>query len=164
MKLVQAIRKEIKHSFDNLRNEKLKYSLLQAIPFWIGSVITGTIAVIYAQLFVWGEKVMNLIFDWNGWMIFIIAPIGFVLSWWLIQKFAPYAKGSGIPQVMAAVELANPKENSKIKHLLSLKILIIKILSSLALILGGGARLQDPYFGKSTNIFQIGGPKFQRKT
>ena len=66
MKLVQAIRKEIKHSFDNLRNEKRKYSLLQAIPFWIGSVITGTIAVIYAQLFVWGEKVMNLIFDWNG--------------------------------------------------------------------------------------------------
>lgn len=156
MKLVQAIRKEIKHSFDNLRNEKLKYSLLQAIPFWIGSVITGTIAVIYAQLFVWGEKVMNLIFDWNGWMIFIIAPIGFVLSWWLIQKFAPYAKGSGIPQVMAAVELANPKENSKIKHLLSLKILIIKILSSLALILGGGA------IGREGPTIQIAGSVFRK--
>ncbi len=156
MKLVQAIRREIKHSFDNLRNEKLKYSLLQAIPFWIGSVITGTIAVIYAQLFVWGEKVMNLIFDWNGWMIFIIAPIGFVLSWWLIQKFAPYAKGSGIPQVMAAVELANPKENSKIKHLLSLKILIIKILSSLALILGGGA------IGREGPTIQIAGSVFRK--
>jgi hypothetical protein len=33
----------------------------------------------YAQIFAWGENLMNFIFDWHAWMIFIIAPIGFVL-------------------------------------------------------------------------------------
>jgi H+/Cl- antiporter ClcA len=31
------------------------------------------------------------------------------------KRICPNAKGSGIPQVMAAVELANPKEHKKIR-------------------------------------------------
>ncbi|MBH1959644.1 MAG: chloride channel protein [Flavobacteriia bacterium] len=150
------LRRSIKKSFDNLQNEKLKHNLLQAVPFWIGSLITGVIAVMYAQMFTWGEKVMNLIFDWNAWMIFIIAPIGFVLSWWLVKEFAHYAKGSGIPQVMAAVELANPKEHTKIRNLLSLKIIVFKILSSLALVIGGGA------VGREGPTIQIAGSVFRK--
>ncbi|UOE40072.1 chloride channel protein [Chryseobacterium suipulveris] len=156
LKIPRFIRKGLKNSFDNLRNEKLKHNLLQAIPFWIGSVITGIIAVMYAKLFVWGENLMNYILDWNAWMIFIIAPVGFVLSWWLVKEFAPYSKGSGIPQVMAAVELANPKEHTKIRHLLSLKILVFKILSSLALIIGGGA------IGREGPTIQIAGSVFRK--
>ena len=150
------LRRSIKKSFDNLQNEKLKHNLLQAVPFWIGSVITGVIAVMYAQMFTWGEKLMNLIFDWNAWMIFIIAPVGFVLSWWLVKEFAPYSKGSGIPQVMAAVELANPKEHTKIRHLLSIKIIVFKILSSLALVIGGGA------VGREGPTIQIAGSVFRK--
>ena len=156
LRLFIYFRRSIKKSFDNLRNEKLKHNLLQAIPFWIGSLITGVFAVMYAKIFMWGEKLMNLIMDWNSWMIFIIAPIGFVLSWWLIKEFAPYAKGSGIPQVMAAVELANPKEHTKIRNLLSLKILVFKILSSLALIIGGGA------IGREGPTIQIAGSVFRK--
>lgn len=156
LRLFIYFRRSIKKSFDNLRNEKLKHNLLQAIPFWIGSLITGVFAVMYAKIFMWGEKLMNLIMDWNSWMIFIIAPIGFVLSWWLVKEFAPYAKGSGIPQVMAAVELANPKEHTKIRNLLSLKILVFKILSSLALIIGGGA------IGREGPTIQIAGSVFRK--
>lgn len=156
LRLFIYFRRSIRKSFDNLRNEKLKHNLLQAIPFWIGSLITGVFAVMYAKIFMWGEKLMNLIMDWNSWMIFIIAPIGFVLSWWLVKEFAPYAKGSGIPQVMAAVELANPKEHTKIRNLLSLKILVFKILSSLALIIGGGA------IGREGPTIQIAGSVFRK--
>ncbi|MGZ5209596.1 MAG: chloride channel protein [Kaistella sp.] len=156
LRIFVYLRRSIKKSFDNLQNEKLKHNLLQAIPFWIGSLITGVLAVMYAQIFTWGEKLMNLIFDWNAWMIFIIAPIGFVLSWWLVKEFAPYAKGSGIPQVMAAVELANPKEHTKIRHLLSLKIIVFKILSSLALVIGGGA------VGREGPTIQIAGSVFRK--
>ncbi len=156
LRIFVYLRRSIKKSFDNLQNEKLKHNLLQAIPFWIGSLITGFIAVMYAQMFTWGEKLMNLIFDWNAWMIFIIAPTGFVLSWWLVKEFAPYSKGSGIPQVMAAVELANPKEHTKIRHLLSIKIIIFKILSSLALVIGGGA------VGREGPTIQIAGSVFRK--
>ncbi|MCQ9633752.1 chloride channel protein [Chryseobacterium sp. WG14] len=156
LKILAFIRRSVKKSFDNIRNEQLKYNLLQAIPFWIGSVITGFFAVLYAKIFAWGENLMNLIFDWHAWMIFIIAPAGFVLSWWLVKEFAPNAKGSGIPQVMAAVELANPKEHKKIRSLLSLKIIFFKILSSVILVIGGGA------VGREGPTIQIAGSVFRK--
>ncbi|WP_454045578.1 chloride channel protein [Chryseobacterium sp. Marseille-Q8038] len=156
LKIFILIKKSIKNSFDNIRNEQLKHNLLQAIPFWIGSVITGFFAVMYAQVFAWGEHLMNFIFDWHAWMIFIIAPVGFVLSWWLVKEFAPNAKGSGIPQVMAAVELANPKEHRKIRNLLSIKIIFFKILSSVILVIGGGA------VGREGPTIQIAGSVFRK--
>lgn len=154
--IIVYLRQSLKKSFDNLHNDKLKHNLLQAIPFWIASLITGVCAVFYAKIFTWGEQLMNLIFDWNPLMIFIIAPVGFVVSWWLVKEFAPYSKGSGIPQVMAAVELANPKEHTKIRHLLSLKIIVLKILSSLALVIGGGA------VGREGPTIQIAGSVFRK--
>ncbi|PWW25360.1 MULTISPECIES: chloride channel protein [unclassified Chryseobacterium] len=156
LKIFALIKKSLKNSFDNIRNEQLKHNLLQAIPFWIGSVITGFFAVMYAQIFAWGEHLMNFIFDWHAWMIFIIAPVGFVLSWWLVKEFAPNAKGSGIPQVMAAVELANPKEHRKIRNLLSIKIIFFKILSSVILVIGGGA------VGREGPTIQIAGSVFRK--
>ncbi|QRA42936.1 chloride channel protein [Chryseobacterium cucumeris] len=156
LKIFVLIKRSLKNSFDNIRNEQLKHNLLQAIPFWIGSVITGFFAVMYAQVFAWGEHLMNFIFDWHAWMIFIIAPVGFVLSWWLVKEFAPNAKGSGIPQVMAAVELANPKEHRKIRNLLSIKIIFFKILSSVILAIGGGA------VGREGPTIQIAGSVFRK--
>ncbi|KMQ59015.1 chloride channel protein [Chryseobacterium sp. BLS98] len=156
LKILFLIRKGLKKSFDNIRNEQLKNNLLQAIPFWIGSVITGFFAVMYAKIFAWGEHLLNFIMNWNAWMIFIIAPIGFVLSWWLVKEFAPNAKGSGIPQVMAAVELANPKEHTKIRSLLSLKIIVFKIISSVVLVIGGGA------VGREGPTIQIAGSVFRK--
>lgn len=155
-KILLQIRKGLKKSFDNIRNERLKHNLLQAIPFWIGSVITGFFAVMYAKIFAWGEKLLNLILNWHDWMIFIIAPIGFVVSWWLVKEFAPNAKGSGIPQVMAAVELANPKEHKLIRSFLSLKIIVFKILSSVILVIGGGA------VGREGPTIQIAGSVFRK--
>ena len=155
LKIFVYLRQSFKTAFDNLHNEKLKNNLLQAIPFWIGSVITGIFAVLYAQIFLWGEKLMNLMMDWQAWSIFIMAPVCFVLSWWLVKKYAPYAKGSGIPQVMAAVELANPKEHHKIKYLLSVKIIIFKMLSSVILVIGGGA------IGREGPTIQIAGSVFR---
>ncbi|MGG5207815.1 chloride channel protein [Chryseobacterium sp. MIQD13] len=156
LKIFSLIRKGLKKSFDNIRNEQLKNNLLQAIPFWIGSVITGFFAVMYAKIFAWGENLLNFIMNWHAWMIFIIAPIGFVLSWWLVKEFAPYSKGSGIPQVMAAVELANPKEHTKIRSLLSLKIIVFKIISSVVLVIGGGA------VGREGPTIQIAGSVFRK--
>jgi len=155
-RILVSIRKGLKKSFDNIRNEQLKQNLLQAIPFWIGSVITGFFAVMYAKIFSWGENLLHFILDWHNWMIFIIAPIGFVLSWWLVKEFAPNAKGSGIPQVMAAVELANPKEHKKIRSLLSLKIIVFKIISSVILVIGGGA------VGREGPTIQIAGSIFRK--
>ncbi len=155
-KILLFIRKVLKKSFDNIRNERLKQNILQAVPFWIGSIITGLIAVLYAQVFAFGEEMLHKILDWHLWMIFILAPTGFVFSWWLVKKYAPFAKGSGIPQVMAAVDLANPKDNHLIKRLLSFRILIVKIISSFVLVSSGGA------VGREGPTIQIAGSVFRK--
>lgn len=146
----------LKRLFDQIRNEKLKQNLLLAIPFWLASLITGVIAVFYAKTFVIAEKLTTIIFNYHGWLLFIVSPVCFVLSWWLVRKFAPHSRGSGIPQVMAAVELANPKNNSKIKKLLSFRIIIIKFLSSIVMAIGGGV------IGREGPTIQIAGSVFRK--
>lgn len=154
-KILRYLRYRIKHAFDNIRNEQLKHNMLQAIPFWVASFLTGIAAVMYAKLFQWAEDALQFILKWNALAIFVVAPAGFVLSWWLVKKYAPYAKGSGIPQVMASIDLANPRERYKLKYLLSYKILVIKVISSIILVLGGGA------VGREGPTIQIAGSIFR---
>ena len=156
MSLISAIRKQVKTSFDNIRNEKIKLSLWEAIPFWTGSFFVGLIAVAYAKLFAITESGSSFLFHHYKWMFLCITPLCFIIAWWLIKQFAPYARGSGIPQVMAAIELATPKHNEKLKKLLSLRIIFIKIVSSIVLVFGGGA------IGREGPTIQIAGSVFRK--
>ena len=137
--IVLKVRLHLKHTFDRLHNEELKRNVLQAIPFWIASVITGLIAVIYARLFLMAENLTAIIYKQHGWYLFILMPVCFVAAWWLVIRFAPYSRGSGIPQVAAAIEISSPKSDQKVNKLLSIKVILIKVLSSLVFAIGGGA-------------------------
>lgn len=146
----------LNRTFNLIRNEKVKQNILQAIPFWIASIITSLVAIFYAKSFAWAEKLTTVIYNYHAWLLFIITPICFILSWWLVKKFAPYSKGSGIPQVMAAIEMTNPKHNDKIKKLLSLRIIVIKFISSIIMVIGGGA------IGREGPTIQISGSIFRK--
>jgi H+/Cl- antiporter ClcA len=156
MQIIDAIKRNGKKYFDRIRNERLKQNLLQAIPFWIASLIAGLIAVFYTKIFALSEALSLYIFHRANWAIFISAPICFVIAWIIIVKFSPYAKGSGIPQVMAAIEFANPKQNQKVDKLLSIRIIIFKIASSCIMAIGGGI------IGKEGPIIQIAGSVFRK--
>jgi H+/Cl- antiporter ClcA len=142
--------------FERTSNEKFRYNLLQAIPYWIASLVTGLIAVLYTRLFTWAEKGTALIFHWHFWLMFVVTPACFLLAWWLVRRFAPFARGSGIPQVMASIELATPKYNDKVNQLLSLRIMLVKILSSLVMALGGGV------IGREGPTIQVAGSIFRK--
>src|SRR5690242_1497358 len=97
------LRGYLKHLFDRISNERLKNNLLQAIPFWIASLMTGLVAVLYATLFAGAEKAAGWITHYHGIWLLVITPACFIIAWWVVMRFAPYARGSGIPQVTAAV-------------------------------------------------------------
>ena len=118
---------------------RFKLSVLQPLPYWLASLITGLIAVLYAKLFALGEGFTFYIFHLHAWLLFILIPVCFVASWWVVKRYAEYARGSGIPQVMSAIELATPKHNPLVDKLLSIRVFIVKIISSLLMIVGGGA-------------------------
>jgi H+/Cl- antiporter ClcA len=126
------------HIIKRLYTERVRRIILQSLPFWVASVLTGLTAVGYEELFVWAEQTS---FDWfqqQPLWVFISTPIAFVAAWLLVAKLAPAARGSGIPQVMAGIELSNPAHHNRISYLLSLRVAIVKILSSAVLLLGGG--------------------------
>jgi H+/Cl- antiporter ClcA len=156
MKFIGKFRHLGKKAFDRIRNEKLKNNLLQAIPFWIASLLTGLVAVLYTKLFALAEKGASYMVHTHLWLFFIVTPLCFLVAWWLVRQFAPFARGSGIPQVMASIELATPKYNDKVSKLLSLRILFIKIISSLIMALGGGV------IGREGPTIQIAGSIFRK--
>ncbi|WP_315817741.1 chloride channel protein [Paraflavitalea speifideaquila] len=155
IKLVVGIRALLKRLFDRINNESIKRNLLQAIPFWIASLITGLVAVLYANLFAWAEQASTWIAHHHGWWLLLLTPVCFIVAWWMVVRFAPYARGSGIPQVIAAIELATPKTIEKVDKLLSLRIILIKIGSSLVMVLGGGV------IGREGPTIQIAGSVFR---
>jgi len=155
MGFVNRIRIRLKHLFDRIGNEKLRINLLQAIPFWVASVITGLLAVGYAKLFALAEKGTSYIYFHFAWSLFLITPVCFIIGWWLVKKYAPYSRGSGIPQVMASIELATPKYIEKVSRLLGLRIILIKVLSSLFMVFGGGV------IGREGPTIQVAGSVFR---
>lgn len=155
MNILVRLKNKIKSKVEVIDNEKIKKNFLNALPFWIGAFISGTVAVLYAYLFSLAESGSQFIFEKASWSLFILAPIGFVLAWWLVSKYAPFARGSGIPQVSAAIELSNPEHNFKVNSLLSLRVVIIKIFSSLILVFSGGViGREGPTIQISASIFK----------
>lgn len=156
MNIVNKIRQYLKLKFDLIRNQKLAKNLLDALPFWTGAIISGIVAVIYAKLFSLAESGTHLIYEKASWTFFIITPVCFVIAWWLVVKYSPFSRGSGIPQVSAAIELSNPKHNYKVNALLSIRVAFIKVLSSLVMVFGGGI------IGREGPTIQISGSIFKK--
>ncbi len=156
MSLIVVLRAGLKKHFDRIRNERFKKNLLQAVPFWIASVLTGLIAVTYAKIFAFAEKGASFFYHLPFHLFFFITPLCFLLAWWVVKRWAPYAKGSGIPQVSAAIELATPRHNDKVDSLLSIRIILVKIISSCVLLLGGGIT------GREGPTIQIAGSVFRK--
>lgn len=93
----------------------------------------------------------KLVFDlWNGaypLLALVISPLVFALCAWSVQMFFPAARGSGIPQVIAARILRNKKERNEI---LSLRVAAGKVLITIVGLLGGAA------IGREGPTVQIG--------
>ncbi len=156
MKIFESLKLQIKRTFDRLKNEHFKINVLQAIPFWAASVITGVAAVIYTRVFLLAESVCIRLFHWHSWLLFGLSPVCFLVAWWLVTRFSPYARGSGIPQVMAAIQISSPKTNAIIDKLLSFRVIVIKVISSLFMAIGGGIiGREGPTIQISASIYKL---------
>ncbi|MBF9239437.1 chloride channel protein [Hymenobacter sp. BT683] len=121
-----------------LYTDRMRRLILQSFPFWFASVVVGFVAVGYERLFIWAEQVSFAWLRREPLLAFGLTPLAFLVSWALVQRWAPAARGSGIPQVMAGIELSNPAHHHRTGYLLSLRVACVKVLSSVALLLGGG--------------------------
>jgi H+/Cl- antiporter ClcA len=139
MNILKNTRALSKLLFDKIRNENLQHNLLQALPFWIASLATGLMAVLYAWLFAKAEELSLKILHINVWWLLLLTPVCFVTVYFIVVRFSRYARGSGIPQVMAALELPNTASDKKLHKLVGVRVMLTKIASSLLMVLGGAA-------------------------
>jgi len=146
----------VKGRLGELRSHRFSIGALQALPFWIASLLTGLIAVLYTRLFGYAEHIFQRAYSFNSWSLLVLTPLSFLLAWLLVHKLAPAARGSGIPQVMAAIQLATPRHESRVRPLLNLKLAFVKVVSSVMMVLGGGA------IGREGPTIQIAGSIFRQ--
>ncbi len=104
--------------------------------FWCGAIAVGLVAVGFAEACDWAIHVhARFIAHWPL-AAPLLTPLSFVLAVWATQRFAPGARGSGIPQAIAALDLPETADRSR---LLSLRIALAKILLTLLALLGGAS-------------------------
>lgn len=138
--LVRWVRTQLRERYQSTleANQVIRNQVLQFLPFLVASFITGFVAFAYSKVFSVAERLSHLVLAEAKLFIFFLTPVTFLLSWWTVRKFAPYAKGSGIPQVMASVELMKPSTNVLALRFLSIRVIVVKIFSSTIKVIGGG--------------------------
>jgi len=121
-----------------------------------GSVATALVAILYAKVFEYINRLTHLIKDNFSWLFFLITPCCLLLDWWIVRRISPAASGSGIPQLMATL---NPKRDPKkvsAGYLLGGRALFAKFASSITALLGGAViGREGPMIQISASIFYI---------
>mgnify|MGYP001351136464 CR=1 FL=1 len=157
--LLERLQPRITALFERVRvavkENRTKDLFLLTLPYQVAAVLTALVAVGYALLFKQMERFHGWVFSIDPLLIFVLAPVLFLLSWWLVRRFAPMAGGSGIPQLMAAIEVSHDNRTDRSGRFLNVRIILVKIASSLAMIAGGGA------VGREGPTLQIAGSVYR---
>lgn len=131
---------------------RIKDLWMLALPYQLAAVLTALVAVGFTKLFMWAEHRNLELITAHPDLIFITAPLAFLLSWWMVRRFSPMAGGSGVPQLIAAAEVADDQE----KHdgswrFINVRIIFVRIAATITMAFGGGS------IGREGPILQIAG-------
>lgn len=114
----------------------------QRLAFWIGALLVGLVALAFAWLAEAAFASFKRLLDWLPWSPLLITPLGFALLTYLTQRWFENAKGSGIPQVIAALEMPSRRLRAR---LLSIPVAAARMSLTLgALLVGGSVGREGP--------------------
>lgn len=106
-----------------------------------GAVLIGLAALAFARLSDETQRLFATISGRAGWSMVLITPAGFAALVWLTRRYAPEARGSGVPQVIAAAPLPEPERSP----LLSLRTAAAKFALTIAgLLIGASSGREGP--------------------
>jgi H+/Cl- antiporter ClcA len=106
-----------------------------------GAAAVGLCAIAFARISDWAMAFFLAMDARCWWLPLILTPTGYAAIVWLTNAFAPAARGSGIPQVIAAKH--NP--HNATSGLASARTAILKaILTAAALVCGGTVGREGP--------------------
>lgn len=129
---------------------------LIAIPYAVAGIISGIGVVGYSKVFLYAESLSFRIYELNHYLFLVASPLFFYIGWLFVRYTSKAATGSGIPQIMAALKTLDDTAPRSIRHLLSFKVIVTKVLSSCMAIIGGaGIGREGPSLQISASIYVI---------
>jgi len=100
-----------------------------------GAILVGIVATVFAEASDWAGAMFNRYAKTWHWMPLVTTPLTFMLLVWITRRYAPLARGSGIPQVIAAQ--ASP--NDATRTLISIRTVAAKAVLTIGAVLGGAS-------------------------
>ncbi len=132
---------------------------LRRLVLWGGGVCVASIAILFAMGAEQANIFLHRMIAYSPYLPLVVTPAGLALAVWVTQKVFPGAEGSGIPQVIAALQIPDEKLRGAV---LSLKIAAGKIaLTLFGLVVGAAIGREGPTVQIGASIMHALG-KFAR--
>ena len=114
-----------------------------------GAILLGLVALLFAEAADWASGVFaQTVRRWR-WLPMVATPAGFAAIVWLTRRIAPDARGSGIPQIMAA----RHDPDGAMRSLASARTALVKFAMTIAaLLLGASVGREGPTVQISATI------------
>lgn len=129
-----TLKAELAHLSRFVRKKARRYWLNYGL-FWVGAVLVGLVAVLFARGADWAQAQFGAWIAGRAWAALLITPVLTALCVWLTRRYFTGSEGSGIPQVIAALHA--PARRQLIPRLFGLRIIVGKIGIGLMGLLGG---------------------------
>jgi H+/Cl- antiporter ClcA len=134
-RLSQRFRERSKRGLLGAQSRRL---FLQVGLPWGAALLVGLVSVLYADLSTEASDAFIRCIVGRSWLAFLITPTLTVLALFLTRRWFAGSEGSGIPQVIAAIHAPRAdEENTLMRRLFGLRVIVGKIITSLIGLLGG---------------------------
>lgn len=108
---------------------------------WSAAAVAGLCVVGFTLMTEWAVEGFHHLRKQGAWLPFVVTPLGAMLVVWLTRRFAAGAAGSGIPQVMAGMNLLT----AELRHVVSVWLSLGKaVLGTVALAVGFSTGREGP--------------------
>ncbi|WP_374528855.1 chloride channel protein [Novosphingobium sp.] len=132
-----ALFTRIRSGWQALRSGKAELAdARRRIATLLGAVLLGLVAILFAKLGDFAQSLFQTVRADQPYVPMLLTPAAFGLFAWLTTKLSPESRGSGIPQVIAAVQ--SPVRAAR-GPLVSLRTAFIKFWLTLGMLLVGGS-------------------------
>lgn len=124
------------------QTKRFSKSTFELFFLMIGAALVALVALLFAKFSDFALSLNHQMTSHLPWLSWVLLPFGLTLIVWLTRRYAPYTGGSGIPQVIASIQLPHNRHKTR---LVALKETLLKIpLTFLGMFCGASIGREGP--------------------
>ena len=130
----------------------------RGIVLWAGAIVVALAAILFAKASTWSYDLFLVMLSYGAWIPLLVTPVVFGLLAWVTEGKLRATRGSGIPQVIASMQIEDAGFRQR---MLALPIAAGKMLLTLiALAVGASIGREGPTVHVGAGLFYSLGRRF----